>query len=185
MKRFFLSLSAIALVATVPVLASSPVQASIREAGTKIAQFLARPEVKLNLAAAKRMVKVDDSGNEQVNWEDIAQEATVVPGDVLRYTVTGENAGDATANNFVITQPIPTQTMYVLDSAASSNSATVTYSIDNGTTFSAEPTIQVDDNGTLIEQPAPPESYTHVRWSFEQSLVAQEEVQASYEVTIK
>ncbi|MGC1247269.1 MAG: hypothetical protein WA865_13730, partial [Spirulinaceae cyanobacterium] len=109
----------------------------------------------------------------------------VVPGDVLRYTVSGENTGDATANDFVITQPIPTQTIFVLDSADSSNVATITYSIDNGATFSTEPTIQVDNNGTIIEQPAPAESYTHIRWSFEQAIVAQEQVQASYQVSIK
>ncbi|MGB3693321.1 MAG: hypothetical protein WBG70_04760 [Spirulinaceae cyanobacterium] len=185
MKRLVLSLSAIALVITVPVLASSPVRASIREAGTKIAQLLNRPEVKLDLDAAKRMITVDGSGNEQIDWQELAGEATVVPGDVLRYTVSGENTGDATANDFVITQPIPTQTIFVLDSADSSNVATITYSIDNGATFSTEPTIQVDNNGTIIEQPAPAESYTHIRWSFEQAIVAQEQVQASYQVSIK
>jgi hypothetical protein len=43
--------------------------------------------------------------------------------------------------------------------------ALIEFSIDNGRTYSERPEIEEVVNGRKVRRPAPPESYTHVRWS--------------------
>ena len=152
----FISLG-IGLIVAVPLLSKTPVLASLQSAGAAIAQAISGPPVKMNLAADKKTIAVDSEGQQVVNWQPLEGQAVVVPGDVLRYTVISENTGDAPAKNFVVTQPITAQMTYELGSAQSSG-ATITYSIDNGQTFVANPTIEVTlEDGTVEERPAPAE----------------------------
>jgi uncharacterized repeat protein (TIGR01451 family) len=186
MKRLSVSLSAIALIAAIPLLGGTPVLASLQKAGESIVQTLNRPQVKLNLGAEKQLVTQDQSGKQQVSWQALEGQAVVQPGDVLRYTVSSENAGDVPAKNLTLTQPIPQQMAYVLGSATNSNGAKMTYSIDNGKNFVENPTIQVKlANGQVETKPAPAEAYTHVRWGFGKSIDPTTGVKAAYEVKVK
>lgn len=101
--------------------------------------------------------------------------------------VIGANNGDRTASNLIVTQPIPKQTAYVLNSSTTIKStASVTYSIDNGKTFVAKPTVQVKlANGKVETRPAPAEAYTHVRWKFTNAIAAKSIVAAAYQVRVK
>lgn len=187
MRRFYVaSLGAIALLTTVSFTSDLPVFAAFREAGMAIAQNLRQPKVQLNLVAQKQLVALDEQGKEQVTWQDLKDQAVVQPGDVLRYTVTGENASETSAQDLAVTQPVPQGTTYVLASAASPSSAATTYSIDQGKTFVENPTVNVTlPDGTVETQPAPAEAYTHVRWTFGKSLDPAAVVKASYEVTVR
>lgn len=146
-----------------------------------------QPKVQLRLTAAKKIVQKDAVGKEKVTWQSLQGNVTVQPGDVIRYTVTGANNGDREANNLVVTQPIPKQTAYVLNSSTTIKStATVTYSIDNGKTFVAKPTVQVKlANGKVETRPAPAEAYTHVRWKFNKAIASKSTVAAAYQVRVK
>ena len=188
MKRsFFVGLGAIALLASGSFATELPVIASLLP-GTAVAQNpQAKRQVQLNLTAAKKVVQKSSDGKQQVSWQSLQGNVTVQPGDVIRYTVTGANNGDRPATNLVVTQPIPKQTAYVLNSSSTIKStATVTYSIDNGKTFVAKPTVQVKlANGKVETRPAPAEVYTHVRWKFTSAIAAKSTVAAAYQVRVK
>ncbi len=169
MKRLhkLLGVSTLGLMVALPLLNHLPAVASISNPVSIIAQAAQEPQIVLNLAVARKTIKVTVEGEKKVKWQDLGDSAEVAPGDVLRYTVVGENTGQSPANNLAITQPIPAQMTYKLDSAISKDGAEITYSIDQGATFVAEPTVQItQEDGTVVERPAPPEAYTHIRWQF-------------------
>lgn len=147
----------------------------------------AQPKVQLRLTADKKMVQKDTAGKDKVTWVSLQGNVTVQPGDILRYTVTGANNGSRPATNLVVTQPIPKQTAYVLNSSSTIKStAIVTYSIDNGKTFVAKPTVQVKlANGKVETRRAPAEVYTHVRWKFTDAIATKATIGAVYQVRVK
>lgn len=166
-KHVSIAMSAAALTVTLSLVNHTPVMAGFKQMGEVIAQALNRPQIKLNLSAEKQIVSQDQKGQKMVSWKALSGKVTVNPGDVLRYTVTGQNEGDRVAKKFVVTQPIPKQMIYVLGSATNSSNAKTTYSIDNGKSFVENPTIQVRlPNGQVETRPAPAEAYTHLRWQF-------------------
>jgi uncharacterized repeat protein (TIGR01451 family) len=101
-------------------------------------------------------------------WAEQGGKATdVLPGDVVRFTLRFTNTTDQPVRDVVFSNPVPQGMRYVAGSAAAgSDSASITFSIDGGATYSTQPMIEVtDDNGRRRTVPAPPESYTHVRWT--------------------
>jgi len=162
-----MGIGALGLTIMLPLLNNIPAVADISNPVDIIAQAAQEPEIILNLAVAKKAIKATVGGKKQVSWEQLEDEATVASGDVLRYTIVGENTGGESAENLEVTQPIPEQMIYKLNSAVSENQAEITYSVDQGNTFVAEPKIKITkEDGTVVERPAPPEAYTHVRWNF-------------------
>lgn len=179
-----LGIGSLGVIIALPLINRNPVQASFPQVKQIIAQVSPAPTVQLNLTAAKKSIVVT-SGEQQVTWESIDDGAVVNPGDILRYTINSQNPGATVANDLTITQPIPEKMIYELDTATSENQAEVAYSIDNGETFVAEPTITIEtENGETIEQPAPAETYTHIRWQFG-SLAPTEDLAATYEVQVQ
>ncbi len=47
---------------------------------------------------------------------------------------------------------------------ADRDDVSISYSIDGGQTYTAQPMIEVEVNGERVTRPAPPELYTHIRW---------------------
>lgn len=187
MKRLhkLLGVSTLALIVVLPSIERLPAVASIPNPVSIIAQVAQKPQVVLNLVVAKKIIKVTVEGEQKVQWQNLEDGAAVAPGDILRYTVVGENTGKSPANNLAITQPIPDQMTYKLDSASSKNVAEITYSIDGGKSFVAEPTIKIaQEDGTVVDRPAPPEAYTHIRWQFP-SVSPEERATAMYEVRVQ
>lgn len=184
MKRWFIGLGVLALVGTAPLF-GTPVLAQIQDITESIIETIRRPEVKLTLTAEKQIVKATAGEDSQITWETLEGQAQVSPGDVLRYTIDGANSGEAEAENLVLTQAIPAQMTYVLASATPADGAELIYSIDGGETFVAEPMVAVTlADGTIEQQPAPAEAYTHVRWNFGNTLVAADAVQVAYDVSV-
>ncbi len=186
MKRHLsIGLGILAVAAAIPFATSTPVFAELAQAGEALVQNILQPKVKLVLGVQQKLVSTDAEGNEVISWDSLEGEAKVKPGDVLRYTLSSENSGDKPAENLVLTQPIPAQTAYVIDSARA-NGATLTYSIDGGQTYTVEPTVEVTlEDGSVEVQPAPAEAYTHVRWDYGESLAPLSSVRAVYEVAVQ
>ncbi len=185
-RKLMFGLGVAALVASAPFAVSTPVFASLQEMGAAIAQQLMQPEVKLAMGVEKEVTVVDEEGNEKLEWRALEGEATVQPGDKLRYAVESSNAGEMAAEDLVITQPIPAEMTFVIGSVKGNTAAGSTYSIDGGETFVAEPVVEVTlPDGTVEMQPAPADAYTHVKWTFDESLDADEAVYVSHEVTVK
>lgn len=184
-KYLFAGLGALAFAGILPF-ANEPVRAQLQDVADSIVEAIRQPEVKLTLSAEKQIIEVDVDGQEKETWEALGNSAQVQPGDVLRYTVDGRNSSEIEATDLTITQPVPVQMTYVLDSAATSNGAAITYSINGGETFVEEPMVEVLlPDGTTELQPAPAEAYTHINWSFGESLKSAADVAVSYEAAVK
>lgn len=142
--------------------------------------------LQLRLQAEKQVLTKDQQGKQQVSWQALKGQAQVKPGDVLRYTLTGENTSDRPIKNLTLNQPIPKGMVYVLKSANISNQeAKITYSIDGGRTFVENPTIEVTlPGGTVATQPAPATAYTHIRLQLP-LVAAKTTVKAMYQTQIR
>lgn len=187
MKRLhkLLGVGTLGLAVILPFLGNMPAVADLANPVSIIAQATEQPQVILNLAIAKKNIEATVDGQKQVTWQPLEDNAAVSPGDVLRYKIVGQNTGESAANNLAVTQPIPDQMTYKLNSASSENQADITYSVDQGETFVAEPKIKISqEDGTVIERPAPPEAYTHVRWQFP-AVTPESGATAMYEVQVQ
>lgn len=184
-RRLTIGLGVLAVAITVPFATGTPVFANLQKAGEALVQKIFQPEVKLVLSAEKQVVTTNAEGEKEMAWEALEGNVTVRPGDVLRYTLVSENAGDKPASELAINQPIPNQTAFVLDSARA-NGAKLTYSIDGGQTYAEQPMVEATQpDGTVAMEPAPAEAYTHIQWDYSESLKPMASVQAVYEVAVE
>ena len=136
-----------------------------------------QPEVKIALAGA-----VERAG-ERVTLDKAGE---VHPGEVLDWTLTSVNEGTGTAREFKATGQIPKGTLFVVGSTTADGSAVVTYSIDNGRTFSTQPTIEEKQaDGTLKRVSAPVSMYTQVRYEWSDALAVGGKLSAAYKVRVK
>ncbi|GAP95486.1 DUF11 domain-containing protein [Leptolyngbya sp. NIES-2104] len=186
MKRNFvwIGLGLAATVAMLPI-DGAPAAARLFDRGLSIAQSLQQPKVELNLIAKQKVIQKDAQGKEQVSWNVLTKDTMVQKGTVLRFQVVAKNTGDRAAEKFVVTQPVPKGTTYAADSATSSG-AELTYSIDGGKTFTANPMVQVTlPDGRTEMKPAPVEAYSHVRWTFEKAIAPKNALEVNYEVSVR
>ena len=111
--------------------------------------------------------------------------ATVLPGDVIRYRLRFTNVTDAAVRNVVFHNPLAGGLRYVAGSArADRDDVTMDYSIDGGRSYSAQPMIEVVIDGKRERRPAPPERYTHVRWTVRGALAAGAQVTAEFKAQL-
>ena len=183
MKRLLIGLGTCAIVLVNPI--ALPVWAQIQQFGETIAQNLIQEEspITMQLSVDKQ---VDADAESTSQWKALSgEQIQVKPSDILRYRLEVQNTGEHSVENLVVTQPVPERTVYVLDSAASAQQATVSYSIDGGVSFLAEPVIFVTlADGTTVSQPAPAEMYTHISWDISQ-VPASDNFAASYQVEVQ
>lgn len=136
-----------------------------------------RPEVRVGLTGA-----VERDGA-RVPVERVS---SVKPGEVIDWTITSENQGNAAAHEYKATGHIPRGTQLIAGSATSDGSASVSYSIDDGKTFSPQPTIEERQaDGTTKRVPAPVSMYTQIRYEWADSLAQNSKLNASYQVRVK
>lgn len=173
-QRFALTAIATTAIALSGSLNHMPVLGSLFNDAVAIAQNAQRPDVKLSLVAERR------NGE---NWQSINTQSTN-PGEVIRYRLQGKNQGKSAAKNFTLTQKIPAKTVYVAKSAV--GNAEITYSIDNGKSFTRQPMIPVKTaEGKTEMRPAPAETYTNVRWRWNNAIAPGADISASYQVRIR
>ncbi len=185
-KRWYAGLGALALVATIPFASNTPVLANLEQAREAIVQALKRPDVRLELSAAKQVTIKGQDGKDETIWQNLGDKAVVQPGDLLLYTIQGENKGRKAAKNLVVSQPIPQGMVYELNSAQSYNGAEITFSIDNGKTFVAKPTIEeILPNGEIKYKEAPADAYTNIRWKFNGSINPEGKTTATYQLKVR
>ena len=139
------------------------------------------PDVKIDIVAEK--VVVVEKDGKKLEQRVATQE--VLPGDILVYTLSYKNVGDEPAKNINIDDPIPNDTVYIVDSAYGPGSE-ISFSIDGGKTYK-QPSLlsyEVDVNGKKVKRKATPEQYTHIRWSVPEVGVGKSGV-ASFRVRVK
>ena len=90
----------------------------------------------------------------------------VLPGDIIRYQLRFTNITKRPVREVVFTDPVPAGLRFVAaPGAPDRDDIAVTYSIDGGRSYSLKPLVEVTVDGKRVTRPAPPESYTHVRWT--------------------
>ncbi len=90
---------------------------------------------------------------------------TLLPGDIILYRLVFTNVRDIPVRNVEFKDPLPAGLRFVVGSAtADRDDVAISYSIDGGQTYTAQPTIEVEVDGERVTRAAPPEIYTHVRW---------------------
>lgn len=151
------------------------------------AAALAQKQLK-SAAVGRPEVKVFLSGTvlREEKRLPLEKAATVNPGEILDWTITSANDGNAPANNYQTVGQIPKGTVLVAGSTTADGSANVVYSIDNGKTFSAQPTIEEKQaDGSVKVVPAPVSMYTQLRYEWSDPLASGGKLQASYKVRVK
>ena len=136
----------------------------------------ARPEVKVQLAAA---VERDSK------LLPLEKSTVVNPGEVLDWTITSENSGNAAALEYKTVGHIPRGTEYVAGSAKADGAKAV-YSIDGGKSFSPQPMIEEKQaDGSTRRVPAPVSMYTEIRYEWTDAFAQGGKLSASYKVRVK
>jgi uncharacterized repeat protein (TIGR01451 family) len=176
MKRLSIAgLGAFALIVTVPFVSQVPGVANIWHSTSAVAQNV----------QTKGQIQLRLEGKKSKTWQPLKGQAVVQPGDVLRYTLNGENKSDRLVRNLTLNQPIPKGMVYVLKSASATNNAKITYSIDGGRSFVENPTVKVTlPNGKVETKPAPAITYTHIRLQIP-SVAAKTTVKATYQTQVR
>ncbi|MBE9032341.1 DUF11 domain-containing protein [filamentous cyanobacterium LEGE 11480] len=184
-KNFYAIGAALATAVVLVPFNGAPLLAQAVNQSGKIAQaVLAQPRMQLQLTVAKQVRRTNAKGQVEIHWQALdTEQAAVVPGNLLRYQITATNTGKGSAKGFVITQPIPRATKFMGNSLTLGPDVqgNITYSIDQGKTFSTRPMIQVKGK----PQAAPAASYTHLRIRLNQAIKSQSTIAAQYQVRVK
>lgn len=182
-----IGLGAIVLLSSISFAKATPMLASLQHPEPTIAQTIKQEApIKLQLSAEKRSLLAVAAGTSE--WKPLPNNASLQPGENIRYVVTASNISDRPIKNLVVNQPIPKGSIYVLGSATLPDvaSAKLDYSIDGGKTYSQNPTIKVKlADGKVVDKPAPASMYTNVRWRFGNEFPAKTVKNASYQVRIR
>lgn len=145
-------------------------------------QIAARP------SAGQPEVKIKLSGSLKRNDQSLTLDkvSAVHPGEILDWTITSANEGDAPARQYKTIGQIPQGTSFVAGSAVAEYDASVSYSIDGGKSFAAQPVVEEKQaDGTKKLVPAPASMYTQVRYDWNDPLAAGSTLSASYKVRVK
>jgi uncharacterized repeat protein (TIGR01451 family) len=152
------------------------------------AAFAQRQITSARKSAGQPEVKVKLAGSLKRNDESLALDKVnaVHPGEILDWTITSANEGSAPARQYKTIGQIPQGTSFVAGSAVAEYNASVSYSIDGGKNFAAQPMIEEKQaDGTTKRMPAPASLYTQVRYEWSDPLAAGSTLSASYKVRVK
>lgn len=138
---------------------------------------IARPSVRVEIAGS---VKRDDK------TVSLDKTESVKAGEILDWNMNSVNEGNGDAQNYRVVGQIPKGTVFLVGSAKGEETSQITYSIDGGKTFSAQPLIdEKQPDGSVKKVPAPVSLYTQIRFEWEKPLVSQSNLNASYRVQVK
>jgi uncharacterized repeat protein (TIGR01451 family) len=104
--------------------------------------------------------------------------------DTLRYELNFRNPQPIALRNVVFENPLPSNLLLIGGSVTTSAPARIEYSIDGGKTFAVQPMARTNVNGQMVERPALPEQYTHIRWTVVGDLAVGATVTAGYDARI-
>src|SRR5262245_6837417 len=156
--------------------------AGLLGAGPAISQ-MGKPEVVVDISAAKEVVTRDASGKEQVELRDATN---MGPGDVLVYRIDYSNKGSAPAHDARVADPIPTGTR-LMPNSWQADGADFSVSVDGGKTWEGYPVKRAVTlaDGTQIVKEVDLTSYTHVRWTTKDPLPPGATRSALFKVTVR
>lgn len=169
--------SVFAVVCALVVAGGAAAFARGRATGSLLARSGGQPVVKVMLAGAV----VRDSQELALD-----QAGAVYPGETLSWRITSENSGDGAAREYKAVGQIPQGTLLIAGSTVADGQTNVTYSIDNGKNYAAQPLLEEQQaDGSVKKVPAPVSLYTQVRYEWQDALTADGKLTAAYKVRVK
>lgn len=121
---------------------------------------MAAGEIELKSTVEKVVTFTDVSGQARERLETVD---SVIPGDVVVYSITYTNISEAPVEDVVISNPVPNNTVYI-DGSAGGENTTITFSVDGANTFAAADDLRVTQ-ADGAERAAVAEDYTAIRWA--------------------
>lgn len=115
--------------------------------------------IELTTTAQSEQQYVDEQGKKATRLVPLEKP---VPGSEVVWTITAKNTCAKAVENVVIANPVPEHMTYVASSAMGTGTD-ITYSVD-GKEFKAAAALTSTRDGAL--QPAKPDEYRAVRWSY-------------------
>ena len=143
----------------------------------------AAPKLTVTVTAQKEMTTVVDGKSET----KLVAADTGYPGDTLLYTLSYENVGDSNAVGASFVDPIPEATSYVAGSATV-GAAELTFSADGGKSYMADGQVThrvKDAEGKEVDTAAPPQLYTHIKWTVPEPIPPKGSGSFQFKTTVK
>lgn len=134
--------------------------------------------IRLSNNAMKQTVVVNDKGEREIRF---VEPTSVVPGDVILYTIEFENIGKEAASNIVIDDPVPNNSFY-RDGSAKGDNTKILFSVD-GENFDVAENLFVTKSG--VKTLADNKDYRSLRWIYTVPLKPGEKKSVSFKTQIK
>ncbi len=144
-------------------------------AGNAIAE---QGAVRISNKAMKQVITVDDNGKREISF---VEPKTVIPGDIILYTIEVENTSDKSASNIVIDNPLPNNSYY-RDGTAAGDNTEIQFSVD-GRSYATADKLTVDVDG--VTRTAGAKDYKSIRWIYTRDLQPGEKKSVSFKTEIK
>jgi uncharacterized repeat protein (TIGR01451 family) len=140
-----------------------------------------KPDLRVEVRLEREVREMGMDGVEHAFLQPVNE---VHPGDLLVCTALYRNAGDGSAVNATVTQPVPEGTVLVPNSVQVVR-ATVEYSTD-GKNFGTWPQVaRADASGQSLTVDAPPVAVRHVRFVLREPVPAGGTGSASFKVVVQ
>jgi uncharacterized repeat protein (TIGR01451 family) len=136
-------------------------------------------QVELKTEMFKVVSTQRDNGTSKTEW---VNPDNITPGDKVGYRILVENKGDKPADDIVLNNPVPENTIYIDGSARGANSSIV-FSVDQGKTFDTPENLFIMKDGKKVSATA--NNYSNVRWVLTSPLKAGEKGSVQYVVQVK
>jgi uncharacterized repeat protein (TIGR01451 family) len=136
----------------------------------------------------KPEVRVQISGTVQRDNRTLSLDKAdaVKSGEILDWKINSVNNGNASAQNYRVVGQIPAGTVYVAGTAKAEDEPQISYSIDGGRSFSAQPLIdEKQADGSVKKVPAPVSMYSQIKFEWAKDLPVQSQIGAVYRVRVK
>ena len=134
--------------------------------------------IRLSNNAMKQSVVINDKGEREIRF---VEPASVIPGDIILYTIEFENIGNEAASNIVIDDPIPNNSFYRSGSAKGENTR-IQFTVD-GNNFDVAENLFVTKDG--VKALADAKDYRSIRWIYTVPLQPGEKKTVSFKTQIK
>lgn len=136
--------------------------------------------IELTSIVELEVVTLDEQGNEVVKRVPAEK---VTPGSEVIYTTRFKYNGAESAENVVISNPIPEHTVYKQDSASGQDTE-IMFSVDDGKTFHTTKQLQViESDGS--KRLAIAKDYTDIRWTYRGQLQPGDEGSVEFRVVLQ
>jgi uncharacterized repeat protein (TIGR01451 family) len=141
---------------------------------------LAEGEISLVMEAQEEVERINQEGKKETQY---IEPDSIIPGDVVLYTIHYHNQGDKPAEAVFITNPIPENMQYLNEITPFSDTMT-TFSVDGGKTFNTPDKLFIT-MADSSKRPATTSDYTNIKWRFNNPLPPDSKGAVGYRARLK